>query len=275
VNPALALSVVAANLVGCATHNEIAETERKIVEARKTLTLREQQIGEKSPASLAPAMQLEAEIRYRPIQSWLNETTNTGFTITVIGVSSLGDIAYSPGIGKAWLEPARDARGFSRLQGVVLGGMVGTLNWSAQFQAEIEARAKFSILGVGGNVKCSGALPSTPVLGDFAVGTPTGVALPYRMTIGSGNRLSLRAGCGLGALGTIYLDFPLGTVAGESAGTFDIGLRQSGEVSIPGDQVTKLKYTVNLLRPEVSLAEHALIVKSDVELKLERQGALK
>lgn len=274
-NRALALSMVGLNLVGCATQSEIAEIERSIVEARKTLTLREQQIREKSPASLAPATHLEAELRYRPIQIWIDETTGPGFTISVVGVSTSGDIAYSPGIGKAWLEPASDTRGFSRLQGMVLGGKSGTLNWSAQFQAGIEARAKFSILGVGGNVKCSGALPSTPVLGTFAVGTPTGVALPYRMSIGSGNRPTLRAGCGLGALGTIYLDFPLGTVAGESVGTFDIGLRQSGEVSIPGNQVTKLKYTLNLLRPEVSITEHAFIVKSDVELKLERQGASK
>lgn len=267
---AFALSVVALSLAGCATQNEITEIERKIVEARDTLTLREQQIREKSPAALAPARQFEAELRYRPIQGWLNETTGNGFTITVLGVSSSGDIAYSPGIGKAWLEPARDTRAFSRLQGVVLTGKPGALNWSAQFQAGVEARAKFSTLGVGGNVKCSGSLPSTPVLGSFAVGTPTGVALPYRMTIGSRNRPNVRAGCGLGALGTIYLDFPLGTVAGESAGSFDIGLRQSGEVSIPGDQVTKLKYTVNLLGPDVILTEQSLILKSDVELKLER-----
>lgn len=274
-NRAFAVSMVAANLVGCATQSEIAETERHIVEARKALALREQQIRENSPASLAPAMQLEAELRYRPIQNWINETTDPGFVITVIGVSSSGDITYSPGIGKAWLEPASDTKGFSRLQGVELRGEPGTLNWSAQLQAGIEARAKFSILGVAGNVKCSGAFPSTPVLGTFAVGTPTGVALPYRMSIGSGSRPSLRAGCGLGALGTLYLEFPLGTVAAESVGKFDIGLRQSGEVSIPSDQVPKLKYSVSLLRPEVSIAEQAFIMKSDVELRLERQGASK
>lgn len=267
---ALALTLAATSVVGCATYGEISETERKILEVRSTLTLREQQIRAKSPATLIPTKQLEAEIRYRPIQIWLNETTSSGLKINFVGVSSSGDFAYSPGIGKAWLEPAHDTKGFSKLQGVVLTGKPDALVWSSQFEAGVEARAKFSILGIGGNVKCFGSLPSTLVVGTFAVGTPSGVVLPYQMTIGSENRPRVRAGCGLGALGTVYLDFPLGTLTGETVGTFDIGLRQSGEVLIPNGQVNKLKYTFSLARPEVDLSEYSLILKSDLDLSLEQ-----
>ena len=263
-------AMVTISLFGCAHQFEISETEERIKEARSTLSLREQQIREESPSSLTPTRHVEVELRHRPIQSWLDETTGPGLTVNVVGVSRSGDIIYRPGLGKAWLDPAHDTKGFTRLQNLVLNGETGALGWSAVFSAGVETRVRFSILGAGGNVSCSGSVPSTPAVGIFVVGTPTGVTLPYRLTFGSGGRPNVRVQCGLGALGTVSIDFPLGTVGGDSAGTFDIGLRQSGEVSIPGFPTTKVMYWLSLVRPEVALSEHSLIVKSDLEIRLER-----
>ena len=265
----LAISLLLSmHVTGC---NAIGDLDKLIEHEQTKLSKLSQELRQEAPPILHATQEIQADLRYRPLNTWLSDVSNPPFTITVIGVRAVGDIVYQPGFGKAWLQPAHDTKARLELSNLELRGDVSGIVWSTKAAAYAEARAYFDVLNIGGNFLCTGNLPVTPVTGSVVLAGITGTTLGYSMRIGAPEGLGVKVACLLGGLGTYKFDIPVGTITDSvSHGTFDLGVSTSGRIVLPEEIGGKsLRYNLRTVNPSVTTSRDSLTVRENVEITID------
>jgi hypothetical protein len=259
-------------VTGCASSSTVADLDKRIEMEKAQLATISKQLKSEAPPIFTTTHDLQINLKYRPLNKWLREITMPEFRISGVGVNAHGDIAYLPGVGKAWLEPAHDSKVNMHIHNLVINGGLSNLSWSAQVSADAEARAKFSILNAGGNILCSGNVPSKDIQGSINIAPMTGTKLPYSMHIATPGDMNVSVGCGLGQLGTVRFDMPIGSLASDvSKGEIDMGLKSLGTISLPSEVGGKqFHYKITAVNPSVTTSKDSLNIRTNIDVVIEK-----
>lgn len=255
-------------VTGCSSMNKL---DNLITEEHAKLSKLSDQLTQEAPPIFQATHDMQVELKYRPLNNWLNEITTPAFTIGAVGVYAENDIVSLPGIGKAWLEPAHDTQAHLSFRNAELHGDRSGIAWSMRITADAEARAQFEILRLRGNVLCEGSLPSTLITGGITLTAINGTTVDYSMHLSTPGGIKMTVGCGLGLLGTPKFDVPLSGPANNVLnGKFDLGMKKSGTISLPKEAGGRqIRYTISVVDPSLNTSDESLTIQSNVNVIIE------
>lgn len=253
---------------GCAVTSDL---DQLIAQERSELSKLSKELKNESPPLFLVTQDVQADLKYRPLNIWLKDISIPQFTISAIGVKAVDDIVYQPNIGKAWLQPAHDTKALLGLSNLELHGNTSGIVWSTNATAKAESRAYFEIFRIQGNVLCDGSLPGTPITGTLVLTGTKGTTLEYSMRIAAPAGLKVGLMCGLGRLGSYGFDIPLGTITNSvSNGTVDLGMSTTGKITLPKEIGGRsISYRLRTIDPSVTTSTDSLTVRENVEVTIE------
>ncbi|MFJ4392048.1 hypothetical protein [Pseudomonas soli] len=252
---------------GCAINRDVRELEQRVGEKRTELDALERQLRNETPGALITTHDLHARINYQVPAKWLKEISSPQYTITVAGISSDGNIKYEGGIGKAWVEPARDTRAKIHLRDMTLTGRKGEITLSLSIATDAQSRIYAEILSRKTNILCEMKLPPTKVAATFKPLAMEGTALPYALDLKAPADLKAKGKCMLGALGNVSFDLPAGAIADSAMdGKIELGFESSGTIAIPNSPGKDITYHLVIADPVVEAENEAIDFRANLKI---------
>jgi hypothetical protein len=248
----------------------MASLDRDIASRRDEIGKVLAEIEAASGALLKKDADLVAEVRYRPIAQYLQEVTDSGLTITAVGVERAGEFWYQGGFGKAWLHPPQHAKARVTIAKVRLDGAPGGAAWSGTISAAAEARASFDILNVKGDVPCNGKLADTVASGTLGLATGPDSSVAYVLNLARPDSVVVRVSCNLGSFGNKDASITVSDLARQlPKGTFGVGFASEGTVEVPVGSSTRLyRYKLAARNPTLTPLPNGLEYKSNIAVEL-------
>ena len=184
--------LLAGVLAGCTS-----DLDRQIVAEREGIATLSGEIEQATPEGLKVAHEVLAELRYRPIQSWLTQVSSPEFSITMAGIdgSRRGDVVYIPGHARVRIEPERDTVGAISLRGIHLDGNNSGLSWQGSVGAGLRSQFRYSIEGVRDKIPCRARMDPRGITGSLSLRPPQGTNIPYEMTFAIPGSIEVPVSC--------------------------------------------------------------------------------
>lgn len=229
----------------------------------------QEEINRATGPEFAVNRQLQFTLGTQVLQTWASRISTPYFTITAEGTRAEGDLIYSPGNYKVWIDNPTDARAFVRLSPLQLQATTSTIEARSRLEAHAEVRVFVHAYGIKTNVFCD-TVPNlqAPLRASFAIQPPVGVRIPYVMRMIEPATLKGTVVCHLGNLGDYPIRFPIDDLARELArGQFDLGYSDSFRFEIPGDPPQTLQVQLSAQNQSFSIDAQSIDLGTDVAIQ--------
>jgi hypothetical protein len=235
---------------------DIADIEAEIGVVKAQLASATTELA-KHAQTLDVTHDVQADLKYRPVQQFLRAMTVPEYRIVAKGTRATGDVLYQSN-ARVWIEPADKATVALAIRTFELDHSSIPLRWRADLGASAHVNLKYSIFGINGNIPCDAATSQKVVRGSMEFGAVNGFAVPYVVKLAPKTSINVNYRCPIDQTGFVWTHSePVSNLAEViSEGTLELAFGSEGFIDLPSpDGVQRYRYVVSQLgEPRFSLA---------------------